>query len=210
MGYKMSYVSEFLEDNIPDDREISTFKVSTKMFTREEMRQKYIDQRRELLRKRLTIAARPMSAGRFNVLEVEPCDVFQTLADIDERERYEVNTLTSMKYAFLEEAVDPTLGCLLKDTSHDLRGPETPVDAFGRTALMATVDPEYFSKLNDSEMSVLHGLENLEDLIYSDCSWETPDKRGRKPKDVCPFWLKKIFVSIHQNRQRQKNEQEWE
>jgi len=95
-----------------------------------------------------------------------------------------------------------TFESLLSQTDQDSRGVETPLNAFGQTALGLTVDPAYWSKLNDSEINVLISIDRIEYLLQSKCSWTRPDKRGIRPIDTCPFWLKKIFVSTYRNLQK--------
>ena len=71
------------------------------------------------------------------------------------------------------------------------------MDLYGRTALIAVCDPDYWKNLNGDQMDTLHSIDTLEDLVYAGASWETKDKRGLTASDVCPDWLKEVFDHIY-------------
>lgn len=98
----------------------------------------------------------------------------------------------------------PKLSSLLCNDYCDERGPETPIDAFGRTALIAMCDPDFWSKLNERQMNNLHRIENFADIVYARSSWETRDKRGLSANDVCPDHIREIFDVFY--KMRKENE----
>lgn len=186
----MNEVMEMLlEDYRIDEREVSSFRISTKVLSKEELKIKRIDERRVAIRKLLLNPPSVTSQG-LDVLNAEPEEILEKFFKPEE-----YRDSDSWK-----QMIPYSLYGWLKDDSWDERGAETPVDAWGRTALMCTVDPEFFSKLNERELEILHGMENLEALAYADCSWNTPNKLWKRPIDVCPLWLKKVFVNIYKNR----------
>lgn len=187
-----------------DEFDVSSFRVKTRVYTKEELRQKRIQERRIAIRNLLLRDRNDRANGYIDIVSMGPEEVLERFGaqDRDKLQPWE------RLFGSVAAVDEPGLYGLLLDTSSDERGTETPVDAFGRTALMATVDPMFFNKLNASELGILHGMENLADLVYAGCSWETPDKYGRKPIEVCPGWLKDVMENINNHRNQNNGHEE--
>lgn len=96
---------------------------------------------------------------------------------------------------FMTNVGRPSLVGLLCDRDVDDRGPDTPLDAFRRTAAHYFCDPAVWSKLNTSQMENLHSLEVLEDLVHSGVSWHLPDGFGRTAWELAPEWVREVLVA---------------
>lgn len=118
------------------------------------------------------------------------------------RESYKVSQ-------FMTHVGQSSLVGLLCDRDIDERGPDTPLDAFRRTAAHYLCDPAVWSKLNTSQMENLHSLEVLEDLVHSGISWHLPDGFGRTAWELAPEWLREVLMATQERLARVRAGEYW-
>jgi hypothetical protein len=159
-------------------------------YTKEESAMANRRQRIEQLKKLLTGDKAKKFDGGIPVVNIgfeNPRLNVQYNADSEYRTTSAVNSLTRHQATFVG---------LLVESDCDPRAQETPLNAFGQTALGLTCDPDFWLKLNKSEMEILHDADRLCDLLYAGCNWDAKDKRGKSPRETCPEWLKEVFESL--------------
>lgn len=121
---------------------------------------------------------------------------FDDLGDFESSTLHVLERHRKFKVLDLAATQDPpTLVGLLSCRDFDERGPDTPLDSKGRTALHLVCMANRMN-LNKTQTGRAHSLEVLEDLVHAGCSWTVQDRFGNTPWDLAPDWLKESICEL--------------